>query len=234
MVKPLKTTIFLANEVEQAFRYLASGKHIGKVLIKIRDAETSVKSYRIPVYAAFHCNPGLSYIIAGGLGGFGLELADWLVLRGCKNLILSSTKGLRTPYQCFRISRWRSYGVNVAVSLSDATTPTGAKLLVGDAVQLAPVGGIFNLAVQLRDGLLQNQSPSEFGAVMAAKAWATIYLDEVTRRMCPRLEHFVVFSSVSCGRGNSGQTNYGMANSVMERVVEQRRALGLPGKAIQW
>lgn len=52
--------------------------------------------------------------------------------------------------------------------------------------------------------------------------------------MAPFLRYFVVFSSVSCGRGNAGQTNYGMANSVMERVIEQRHREGLPAKAIQW
>ena len=41
----------------------------------------------------------------------------------------------------------------------------------------------------------------------------------------------MVFSSVSCGRGNAGQTNYGYANSVMERVVETRNADGLHGAA---
>jgi len=59
-------------------------------------------------------------------------------------------------------------------------------------------------------------------------------LDELSRISCPELEHFVVFSSVSCGRGNAGQANYGMANSVMERVIEYRNKDGLPGKAIQW
>lgn len=131
-------------------------------------------------------------------------------------------------------SLWRSYGVNVSVTLSDATTLTGAKLLIGDAIKFAPVGGIFNLAVLLRDGMIQNQEANDFKEVMASKARATIYLDEVSRRMCPRLEHFVVFSSISCGRGNAGQSNYGMANSVMERTIEQRRLIGLPGKAIQW
>lgn len=44
----------------------------------------------------------------------------------------------------------------------------------------------------------------------------------------------MVFSSVSCGRGNAGQSNYGFANSAMERVCEQRRHDDLPGLAIQW
>lgn len=52
--------------------------------------------------------------------------------------------------------------------------------------------------------------------------------------MCPHLEYFVVFSSVSCGRGNAEQTNYGMSNSIMERICEARRADNLPALAIQW
>lgn len=44
----------------------------------------------------------------------------------------------------------------------------------------------------------------------------------------------MVFSSVSCGFGNLGQTNYGMANSVMERICEKRKSENLPGTAIQW
>lgn len=52
--------------------------------------------------------------------------------------------------------------------------------------------------------------------------------------MCPDLRHFVAFSSVSCGRGNAGQSNYAYANSAMERVCEKRRYDGLPGLAVQW
>lgn len=59
-------------------------------------------------------------------------------------------------------------------------------------------------------------------------------LDEFSRKYAPELKYFVIFSSVSCGRGNAGQTNYGMANSVMERIIEQRYRDGLPAKAIQW
>lgn len=66
------------------------------------------------------------------------------------------------------------------------------------------------------------------------KARSTALLDTVSRKLCPQLEHFVVFSSVSCGRGNVGQSNYGLSNSIMERICEERRAEGLPALAIQW
>ncbi len=39
---------------------------------------------------------------------------------------------------------------------------------------------------------------------------------------------------MSGGKGNEGQANYGLANSTLERVCEQRRRDGFPGLAIQW
>lgn len=96
------------------------------------------------------------------------------------------------------------------------------------------MGGIFNLAAKLNDAILENQTVESFEQCMAAKAVATKFLDEASRKMCRYLEHFVVFSSVSCGLGNAGQSNYGMANSIMERIVEGRHREGLPAKAIQW
>lgn len=99
---------------------------------------------------------------------------------------------------------------------------------------MGPVGGIFNLAVALRDGIFDNQTSQMFIESLAPKADATKYLDEYSRKLCPALKHFVIFSSVSCGRGNAGQSNYGMGNSIMERICENRHKLGLPAKAVQW
>lgn len=81
---------------------------------------------------------------------------------------------------------------------------------------------------------MENQTVERFEESLAPKALATKYLDDASRKLCPNLQHFVVFSSVSCGRGNAGQSNYGMANSIMERIIEKRVEQGLSGKAIQW
>lgn len=120
------------------------------------------------------------------------------------------------------------------INTDDITTRSGCDKLFKQALKLGPIGGIFNLAVQLRDSILENQTTDKFVECMAPKAIATKYLDELARKMAPQLRYFVIFSSVSCGRGNAGQSNYGMANSVMERIIEQRHREGLPAKAIQW
>lgn len=110
----------------------------------------------------------------------------------------------------------------------------GCKSLIEKALKIAPIGGIFNLAVSLCDSIFSNQSPELFTQSFGPKVNATLYLDEFSRNMCPLLHHFVVFSSAACGRGNAGQTNYAMANSIMERIIEDRVENNLPGKAIQW
>ncbi|KAJ8963945.1 hypothetical protein NQ314_005276 [Rhamnusium bicolor] len=237
-IKPLKRTIFKFNEVEQAFRFMASGKHMGKVLIQIRESENQLDS--LPSIQKFHCiprylcDPDMVYMIIGGLGGFGLELADWLVLRGAKKLVLTSRSGISTGYQNYRIRLWQSYGTIVKISKSDITSRSGCQELIEESQELGPIDAVFNLAVVLNDSIFENQTPDSFNTAFAPKALATQYLDELTRKLCPSLRHFVIFSSVSCGRGNPGQTNYGMANSVMERICENRKRNGFPALTVQW
>ncbi|KAG7205432.1 hypothetical protein KM043_007425 [Ampulex compressa] len=237
-VRPLPTTVFSEQQIEQAFRFLATGKHIGKVVLKIREEEERRVVQPVPkIVAAIprtYMNPEKSYILVGGLGGFGLELADWMILRGAHYIVLTSRSGVRTGYQSACVRRWREAGVNVTISTADVTSPQGAEQLVKESNKLAPVGGIFNLAAVLRDALLENLTEADYKAVALPKINATKCLDAASRKYCPVLDYFVIFSSVSCGRGNAGQTNYGFANSAMERIVEQRQANGLPGLGIQW
>lgn len=237
-VRPLPTSIFGDQQIEQAFRFMASGKHIGKVVIKVRDDEQQKLTKPTPKLVASiprtYLHSEKSYILVGGLGGFGLELANWMVLRGARNLVLTSRSGIKTGYQSLMVRRWTDRGTKVAVDTNDVTTLQGAKALLKSANQMGPVGGIINLAAVLRDGLLDDQSEADFKTVCRPKIDGTKNLDVASRELCPDLDYFICFSSVSCGRGNIGQTNYGLANSAMERICENRQASGLPATSIQW
>lgn len=103
IIKPLNTTIFDANDIEEAFRFMANGKHIGKVLLKVRQHEKGAVSLPLSTISRVYCDSNQSFIIVGGLGGFGLELAEWLVLRGCRKLVLSSSRGITNHNQFLRI-----------------------------------------------------------------------------------------------------------------------------------
>ncbi|XP_059048228.1 fatty acid synthase-like [Achroia grisella] len=238
-VRPLTYCTFEKDDIETAYRYMASGKHIGKVIIKIRDEEHNdlyTKPTCLPIEAIprYMCNEEYVYVIVGGLGGFGLELADWCILRGARKVLLTSRKGISNGYQSYRLRAWASYGADVQISTHDITTESGCEEMLKMANAMGPVEAIFNLAVILKDAIFQNQTAETFKISFAPKALATLHLDKLSTILCPKLKDFVVFSSVSCGRGNAGQTNYGLSNSVMERICERRKKHGLPALAVQW
>jgi fatty acid synthase len=74
---------------------MAQGKHIGKVVIQVKPEHESSSVVKLIAHARSMCDPKKSYVITGGLGGFGLELAHWLVERGARNLVLTSRRGER-------------------------------------------------------------------------------------------------------------------------------------------
>lgn len=92
--------------------------------------------------------------------------------------------------------------------------------------------GQFRLANRYSIVLIYHYETSYFKRFLCFPG--TRALDIASRELSQQLDYFVVFSSVACGRGNHGQSNYGLANSAMERICEQRLSDGLPALAIQW
>ena len=234
VVRPLPHTVFGHDEVESAFRFMAQGKHVGKVLVRMKDVPESPAPARVRARPRFSCDPEKSYLVTGGLGGFGFELAGWLVERGAKHLVLSSRGGVKNGYQRYRIDAWEKQGVDVVISQADVSTAEGARSQVEAAQRQAPLAGVFHLAMVLRDALLPGQTVQGFEEVVGVKFGGARHLDEITRASCPNLEQFVMFSSLAGGHGNPGQSSYGYANVALDRLCEARRDDGLPGLAIEW
>ncbi|KAG5678935.1 hypothetical protein PVAND_008554 [Polypedilum vanderplanki] len=233
-IKPPSRTVFDANDVVKAFQHMSTGNHIGKIILKIRENLNDEETLPISVTPRFYCNPERSYIIVGGLNGLGFEFSEWLVGRKCRKIIFNSRRGITNQYQIFKINYWKSFGVEVIVNTSDATTEAGCKELIKIANDHGVVDGIFNFAAIIKDGFFSNQTLEAFNQTLAPKAIITKYLHELSLKLCPQLKHFIVYSSVSCGIGMPGQTNYGMANSIMEEIILKRYEMGLPAKALQW
>lgn len=89
-------------------------------------------------------DPQKSYIINGGLGGIGLELANWIIRKGAAKLILNSRSGIKNSYQALSLKKWKALkDVQIIVSTEDASQISKTHKLVEAAERLAPVGGKF-------------------------------------------------------------------------------------------
>lgn len=103
IIQPIFSTVFAVNELEKAYRYLSTGKHVGKVVMKIREEPSSLSTVPIKVLPRVYFDSCLVYVIPGGLGGFGMELADWMIIRGARKFMMSSSRGISKTYQSYRI-----------------------------------------------------------------------------------------------------------------------------------
>jgi acyl transferase domain-containing protein/NADPH:quinone reductase-like Zn-dependent oxidoreductase/thioesterase domain-containing protein/acyl carrier protein len=241
VVRPLRATVFEIDQIEEAFRFMAQGKHIGKVLVKVCDPrglnEPMIQVQGLP---KVWFTPTETYVITGGLGGFGLELTQWIVERGARRVILTSRSGIRTGYQARKIKTLKEeFGAQIVVVPYDVKEESECVMLIKEACQMSAtkrIGGVFHLAAVLEDGLFENQTAERFRIVNDVKYLGAYNLDKCTRmsEIMDPSAYFVVFSSVTSGRGNLGQTNYGFANSSMERICEWRRREGRHALAIQW
>ena len=231
-VRPLNRTIFAMNKVEEAFRFMSSGKHVGKVVIKVASSTSSLRPEQVMRVTYF--DPRKSYLVIGGLGGFGLEFLMWMCEKGARKIVVNSRRGLRDPYHKYSVQRMRDDGVELLISQADSTSEKGIQSLIASAEKMGLLGGVFNTAAVFDDMLFTDQTDHTFDSVCSPKVKPTMILDHLTRTLCPDLDYFVAFSSISAGRGNPGQTSYNFANSIIDSICEERRKDGLPGLSIQW
>lgn len=97
---------------------------------------------------------------------------------------MSSRRGVRSAYQAYYLDKFRRAGVQVEISHEDITQSDGCARLISNCVQLGPLGGVFHLAMVLKDAVLENQTSENFRESSMAKYHATRNLDRWTRDIC--------------------------------------------------
>ncbi|MEM1168616.1 MAG: type I polyketide synthase [Cyanobacteria bacterium P01_H01_bin.35] len=213
--------VFESTEIREAFRYMQQAKHIGKVVVSMpeQNGQLSIQS-------------NATYLITGGLGALGLEIAQWMVEEGAPYLVLTSRRAPSETVQ-EKIKQLEDTGAVIKVALGDISTEKDvANIFKEISESLPPLKGIIHAAGVLEDGLLESLTWQQFTKVMAPKVTGTWHLHLLTKHL--PLDFFVCFSSIASLLGNPGQGNYAAANSFMDTLAHYRRSLGLPGLSINW
>ncbi|MHC5737461.1 polyketide synthase dehydratase domain-containing protein [Nostoc sp.] len=115
---PLPHRVFPIRKVRDAFRYMARAMHIGKVVVSLQDPDVIVAP-PAEEEVTFHSNG--TYLITGGLGGFSLSVAQWLVKNGAKHLVLMGRSGATEPAAQSAVKTLQSAGATVVVAKADVS-----------------------------------------------------------------------------------------------------------------
>jgi len=230
---PLPFRSLPACRVVDAFRVMQQARHIGKIVVSQKGSRPAV--WRPPASPATFCiESDVSWLVSGGLSGFGLESARWLAERGARNLVLVGRRGLDTPGVHDVLSSLLALGVQVTVRACDLTDRQAVADLVEDIQRtLPPLAGVLHAAAVFDDKLIGKMDAQSIQSVLSAKLLGAWHLHQETLPLTS-LKHFVLYSSVTTAIGNPGQANYVAANTGLEGLVALRRRMGLPANAIAW
>ena len=228
--EPLPHRAWPITDAVDAFRFMQHGKHIGKVVLTIPDQTVAtVPAEDEPV--TFRADA--SYLITGGLGGFGLAVARWMAERGAGTLVLMGRRGADTPEACQAVAELEQLGARVVVHAADVSKEADvAAVLAAIDRDLPPLRGVLHAAMVLEDALLINLDRDRMERVLAPKLAGTWNLH--TQTAGRPLDHFIMFSSLSSVFGHAGQGNYAAANAFLDAMAWYRRASGLPALTVNW
>jgi acyl transferase domain-containing protein/NADPH:quinone reductase-like Zn-dependent oxidoreductase/acyl carrier protein len=216
---PLPAEIYPLTEAKTAFRRMQQARHIGKIVLQMPNP--------------LQPRGDRSYLITGGLGAIGLHTAAYLAQLGAGDIVLTSRRAPDADAQRAIEDITERYRCRVHTFAADVGDEAQvAKLLERIRAELPPLAGVAHLAGVLDDALLSQQSLERFRTTLAPKAFGACYLDRLTKN--DNLDFFIVSSSVSSLLGSPGQANYSTANALLDGLVAERKAQGLPATGVNF
>lgn len=219
---------FPATDAVSAFRYMSKGSHIGRVAITL-DGQTPV-ARRASIDGPLFESEG-AFVVTGGLGGLGLELARWLVEAGVRDLCLLGRTERQSEDIAQRLDELRNLGARVEFLVADVANLESLRAALETIEQRgASIRGVFHAAGVLHDEIIANLERDQVEKVLAPKvtgAWNLHTLLSDSELQC-----FVLFSSVSAWLGPRGQASYAAANAFLDALAHHRHVRGQPALSI--
>ncbi|PLN82692.1 polyketide synthase [Aspergillus taichungensis] len=225
--QPLLT--YSVSQVEDAFRQLQGKETIGRVVITARP-EDAVLQY-IQKRPRWVFDSQASYLIAGGSGGLGRAIMQWMADRGAKYLIVPSRSGATSKAAASVLSHLAKRGITVYAPRCDVSCETTfSDMLVECAQVMPPIKGCINAAMVLQDGVFQqNMTFAKWDLTMKSKVQTSWNL----HRLLPRdLDFFILLSSLAGIVGQMASSNYAGGCAFQDALARYRVSQGQEGLSI--
>lgn len=225
---PLPLQTFSMSAVAEGFRAMANAKHVGKIALRVHGEKLAVTP---AAKETLRLRPDGTYLITGGLGGLGLSVAQQMIARGAKHLVLvGRTPGSSAARSAVETMREQA---EVVVEQADVSCREEVRSILTRIHQrMPPLSGVVHAAGLLDDGILLHMDRCRFDHVMAPKVKGAWNLHSLTQDA--PLDFFVLFSSAAALLGSAGQGNYSAANAFLDCLAHYRKSQGLPALSINW
>lgn len=232
---------FPAAHIQDAFRTMQSAKHIGKIVITFPDDKTDLDpeqrlgSVANPTaYYTPKFRPDRSYLLAGGLGGVGRAIANWMAENGARHLVFLSRNARRGPDTDAFLDELRSQGCQPLLVEGSVARLEDVKRCVKAATAATnkPIAGVINLSMVLKDINLTDMTYEDWNTAVDPKVEGTWNLHNAISIPTDDLDFFLLFSSYGCLGGQWGQANYSAANTFLDAFVQYRHQQRLVASVI--
>ena len=224
---PIPRKSFSAKDIEQAFRHLQDGDHIGKVVVTMPQESSTLSVVNcVRNLISFHSEA--SYLITGGLGGLGKSILMWMAERGARNFVVVSRNAGKNEADNDFIKELQSMGCIVIPIAGKAEIREDIERAIASAP--SKIKGVFHFAMAQQESPLLDLTHNDWTSVVAPKvdgAWNlhNSFIDH-------DLDFFVLASSLLVLVHQPNESNYAAASTFLEAFCQFRRNKGLPASIL--
>ncbi|HVR96132.1 MAG TPA: SDR family NAD(P)-dependent oxidoreductase, partial [Thermoanaerobaculia bacterium] len=215
-----------------AFRRMAQGAHVGKIVLLRREEEEAQLDAGSAGPLAL--DRGATYLVTGGYGALGLTFAAWLLDRGAGVVALLGRSGplVQAAERMAELERRHGRGRLALLRGDVADEESLARVLAEAGSRLPPLRGVLHAAGILDDRSLLQLDDESCRRVLAPKVRGAWNLHRLTAGR--DLHLFVLFASAAGLLGSAGQASYAAGNAFLDGLAHYRRSRGLPALAMDW
>lgn len=145
-IKPIQpVTKFGAAQIQDAFRYMQKGVHMGKILVEMPESLIDL-SISVPTRGV-RFSPERSYLLAGGLGGLGRAISTWTVENGARHLVYLSRSAGESAEDQNSLRQLKERGCEPLCILGSVTSLSDVRNAVQKCTK--PLAGVLQLSTVL-------------------------------------------------------------------------------------
>ena len=248
-LRALPVQTFAASQIEQAFRTMQLAKHTGKLVLTLENSASQPLNEEVAFRGGQRLTPQFRksltkveknsyeinreghYVIFGGLGSIGLEIAKNLINQNARHITLTGRKEPQDE-NLLLLNELRGSGANVQVCLFDVCDSKALAEFILSFQSNSPIKGIFYASGILDDALIAKTTWERFENGLLAKTVGAQLVHQLTCEM--NLDFFIGFSSLASQTGSIGQASYVAGNCYLDGLMKYRHQIGKPSHTINW